>query len=239
MNYLKHLQDIFGNQIEVTEEANYKYNGNGTVCIIKYLQGSNYRDSIIQPIQLVFYTDNISQTKAILDTFTKTYTNAPYTDGLDYINQIYSTPMVLSNFNTVGTNYITQFMVSATLVISSDISDVRQVYIDGELYETTRRTLSYVGGIDSQRKNSSTYLNETLVANGIIRFSFDLISKGDELGNKLRNIRKGLLDINTTFSVKLVYSDNDNEETYSMKCESYTINSENQSLPSISIVFVK
>ena len=116
MNYLKHLQDIFGNQMTITEELNYKYNGNGALCIIKYLQGSNYRESIIQPVQLSVFTNDLPSTKAILDSFTKAYTNVPYTDGLDYINQIYSTPMVLSNFNQVGTNYVSQFIVSPRLL---------------------------------------------------------------------------------------------------------------------------
>ena len=110
--------------------------------------------------------------------------------------------MVLSNFNQVGTNYVSQFIVSATLIISSNVSEIKQVYIDGELYETTRRTISYVGGLDSQRKNSSDYLNESLVSNAILRLSFDLISKGDDLGTKLRQIRQGLLDINTVFELK-------------------------------------
>lgn len=239
MNYLKHLQDIFGNQMKITEELNYKYNGVGTLCIIKYLQGSNYRESIIQPIQLAIYTDDVPSTKAILDTFTKTYTNTPYTDGLEYINQIYSTPMVLSNFNQVGTNYISQFIVSVTLIISSNISDVKQVYIDGELYETTLRNVSYVAGPDSQRKNSATYLNETLIQNGLLRMSFNLISKSDALGTKLRGIRQGTISINTPFTVKMVYTDNGIEEEYVMKCESFIIQSENQLLPSISITFIK
>ena len=48
--------------------------------------------------------------------------------------------------------------------------EIKQVYIDGELYETTRRTISYVGGLDSQRKNSSDYLNESLVSNAILSY---------------------------------------------------------------------
>ena len=239
MNYLKHLQDIFGNQVYVTEEANYRYNGEGIVCIVKYMQGSNYRDSTIQPVQLQFFTVDIPGTKSIIDTFTKTYSNAPYTDGLDYINQIYSTPMVLSNFNQIGTNYVTQFLVSATLIISSNITDIKQVYIDDELYETTVRTVSFTGGVDNQRVNSNTFLNKTVISNGLIRITMSLISKNDSLSDKLRNIRKGLLDINTTFVVKLVYTDNDSEEIYTMKCDSYVINSENQLLPSIQITFIQ
>ncbi len=49
MSYLSYLQGIFGSSITVTNELNNNYNGDGTVVVIKYLQGSIYQDSTIQP----------------------------------------------------------------------------------------------------------------------------------------------------------------------------------------------
>ncbi len=239
MNYLKHLQDIFGDSIKVTEELDYNYKGDGAVCIIKYLQGTNYRDSTIQPIQLSVYTDDLAETKSVLDSFTKTFSNLPYLDGLFYINQIYSTPMVLSNFNQIGATYISQFIISVTLIISQNISDIKMVYIDDDAYETTTRYVSYVAGVDNQRVNNIDFLNNTQVSNGALRIGMTLISKSDTLGSKMRNIRLGKLNINNKFKIKLVYSDNDTVEEYIMKMESHNLNSENQLMPSVSVVFVK
>jgi hypothetical protein len=237
MSYLSHLQSIFGNQATITEELSYEYSGEGILIIIKYLTGSNYRESTVQPIQLAVYTDDVPTTRTLLDTFAKTYNNTPYNDGLDYIQQIYSTPLVLSTFQPTGINYTSQIIVSGTLIISSNVSDIKSVSIDGVDYETTSRILTYVAAPNNKR-DSTTKLNRTRISYASLKFNCTLINKSNVLNTKIRNLRTEVLPIDTTFTIVLTFTDNDATETYKMRLDSHTLNSENQILPILSLSFI-
>lgn len=239
MNYKEYLQGLsYFDGYVITDEVNYQYNGEGNAIVIKYLSGTNFRDSKVQPIQLAIYTTDIVATKQTLDSFTSQLNNSPFYDNTDYIQQIYSTPLLLTPFDPAGTNYIHQFIVSATLLISNNVSEIKKVFIDGVEYETTQRTLTYVGQIDNQRVSSSN-LNTSNVTYGSMQFNCQMINKNNTLSNKIRLLRTNQLDIDTSFAIKLVYSDNDLEENYTMKLNNVTINSENQSLPILALAFVK
>lgn len=237
MSYLSHLQSIFGNQATITEELSYQYDGEGILIIIKYLSGNNYRESTVQPIQLAVYTNDVPTTRTLLDTFAKTYNNTPYTDGLDYIQQIYSTPLVLTTFQPTGVNYTSQLIVSGTLIISSNVSDINSVSIDGVVYETTSRIITYVAMPNSKRDSTKT-LNQSRMSYASLKFNCTLINKSNVLNTKIRNIRTGALAIDTPFTIVLTFTDNDVTETYSMRLDSHTVNSENQILPTLALSFI-
>lgn len=239
MNYKTYLEGLsYFSGYTVTDELNYQYNGSGNALIIKYLNGTNYKDSKVQPIQLAVYTSDLVATKATLDTFTSEKNNAPFYDNTDYVQQIYSTPLLLTPFDPTGTNYTHQFIINVTLLISSNVNEIKQVFIDGIEYETTQRTLSYTAQIDNQR-NANAYLNTSNVTYGSLQFNCQMILKNNSLNNKLKLIRTNLSDLDSSFTIKLVYSANNTEETYTMKLSNMTINSENQSLPILSLSFVK
>jgi hypothetical protein len=237
IDYLKSL-DIF-NGIEITEELNYQYNGASTLIVIKLLSGTNFQNSKVQPIQLFVFTNDVVDTKSLLDIFTASYNNAPFTtDENEYIQQIYSTPMLVTAFDTTGNNYTHQFLVSGSLLVSNNVSEIKQVKIDNVLYETTQRVLSFSAQIDNQRVSSS-FINTSQITYATIKFNCQMIHKNNTLLSKLRGIRSGVLSPNTTFAVKLIYNDNDVEETYDMKIDNFTLTSENQALPILSLSFIK
>jgi hypothetical protein len=66
-----------------------------------------------------------------------------------------------------------------------------------------------------------------------------MINKNNLLLNKIRTIRQGLVSPSSTFALKFVFSDNNTEETHTMVLENAALQSENQSLPVISIAFTK
>lgn len=237
MLYSEYLQSIL-TTVTVTDELTYVHNGNGVAVVVKYLNGTNYRDSVVQPIQLLIYTDDVMTTKAIFDTFTKTYNNVPYIDDFTYVNQLYSTPMVVSNFGQIGNNYASQIIVNGTLIISENISDIKQVLIDGYIVETTLRNITYVASVDNTRVSSAN-LNTSNITQANLKITITILGKAVPLWTKLRRIRTGILDIDTAFEVSLKYTDNDEVETYTMKVDSAAINSENQTLPSATISFIK
>jgi hypothetical protein len=244
MNYLSYLEGIFNtysNEYIITEEINYQYNGSGNAIIIKYLSGTNYKDSKVLPIQLAVYTDSPASIKADLDNFANVSNNSPFYDSetpSTYVQQIYNTPILLTPFDPAGNNYIHQFILSGTLLISSNVSEIKQVKIDNEILETTQRTLGYSSQVDSQRV-SNAYLNQSNITYGSIQFSFQMINKNNVLANKIMGIRTGTQNIDTTFTVELTFSDNNRVETYTMKLLSVSLNSENQSLPILTIQFIK
>lgn len=242
MNYKAYLEGLsYFSGYTVTDELNYQYNGSGNALIIKYLNGTNYISSKVQPIQLAIYTNDLVATKATLDTFTSEKNNQPFYDSqtpTTYVQQIYSTPMLLTPFDPTGNNYTHQFIINATLLISSNVNEIKEVHIDGIEYETTQRTLSYVAQVDNQR-NANAYLNTTNITYGSLQFNCQMILKNNTLNNKLKLIRTDSSDLDTSFTIKLVYSYNNVEETYTMKLNNMTINSENQSLPILSLSFVK
>lgn len=238
MNYLDYLK-LKLPSATITEEVNYVYEGSGLAIQIKYLIGQNYKESIWQPIQLSVYTDDLPTTKALLETFTKAYNNTVMDDdSLDYIMQFYTTPMLLQAMNPMNNNFISQYIVSGTLLISQNISEIKTVKIDGYEVETATRIISYVTRPNNQR-TSSGYLNTSTIENGMVKFTCSMINKNNMACGKARRIRKGLLDINTPFTIELTFSDNDEIETYTMKLDNMSLNSENATLPSITLSFIQ
>jgi hypothetical protein len=238
MNYLSYLQSIFSSYT-VTEEANYNYSGEDTVIVIKYLGGgANYQGSKIQPVQITFYTIDVQTTMNLAKTFAQNYTNISFSDDLEYVSQYYSTPTVLTQFGAQGSNAVSQIIINGNLIISSNVSEIKKVTIDGYEYETTIRKLNYTTLEDSQPKNA-IFINKTNIRGSILQFTCAMINRNNDLGTKARRIRLGILDRDTDFTIKLTYSDNDYEETYTMKLHSYSLDSENQRLPVTAFTFIK
>lgn len=238
MNYRDYLASLL-TWATVTTDVDYRRQEDEHVVIIKEIMGNNYRDTVVKSILLEVHTTDVVATKSLLETFSATYNDTSYTDDFDYVRQFYNTPMVLTNFQFSGENYSSIINVSGTLIISSNISDIKTVLIDGESYETYKRMITFSSVIDNQAPDMTGYINESEVRNGVLKASFNLISRGDSITHKLRSIRRGELPINTTFSIGLIYTDNDDVENYTMRCESHTVDSNNSSLPVLTISFIK
>lgn len=237
MNYVSYLKTIFPDY-EVTDEVNYKWDMTKTALVIKNLTGTNYKDSTIQPVQINVYTTTPATVKEELQNFTKTYNNMPFIENTDYVQQIYSTPMLISSFDNTGNNFGHQFLINVTLIISTNVSDIKEVKIDNVIYETTGRIFSYMATPDNQRV-SENEINTSFMSNATVKFNCSLINKNNSLTTKLRALRQGLIDIDSLFTITLIFSDNATPEVYQMKLDSFSINSENQSLPIISLSFIK
>lgn len=240
MNYLNYIQSIF-TEYEVTDELNYQYNGEGSAIVIKYLNGTVFKDSVIQPIQLSVYTDDLIQAREDLNSFSSTYNNAPFYEGQDYIQQIYGTPMLLTPFDKSGNNYTHNFIIQGTLLISKNVSDIKTIKIDNVEYETTSRIISYITQIDNQRV-SNNRINTSNITYASVKFNCEMINKNDGIGtlySKISAIRSGNLSIDTTFSIQIIFSNNDLTENYVMRLDNAVLNSTNQSLPILSLSFTQ
>lgn len=237
MSYL----DIFKNNAlfdgyTIVDEANANYN-NKTI-IYKELGGELFKDSQVLNIQLVAYSDDIDATKSMLDTFAKTYNATETTIELDYIRQYYNSPVVISNYNVAQTNRVSQIYVYGTLIISSNVSDIKSVKIDGIEYFTTARTLQYTATPDNQKQGINGTLNSSQIKEALLQFNCSLISKGDDLNEKIDRILESNLKVNTTFSVEIIKT-NGKTMAYDMKMVNYSLNSQNSSFPIVTINFIK
>lgn len=236
MNYLDYITSIF-TDYEVVEEAHFNWDGETTTVVIKNLGGGmNYVDASVQPIQLTFYTTDTESMMSEVKLFTKAYTNVSFWDDLEYVMQSYSTPQVLSQFNNA--RLTSQIVVQGTLIISSNVSEIKTVTIDDEPYETTIRKITYTTVEDSDRK-STDYINDTDISRALLTFTCSMVNRNNKVCLKARRIRTGTLSKNTAFTVALTFSDNDIVETYSLKLHSFTIDSQNGTIPVANFEFIK
>lgn len=240
MNYLNYIKSLVPfSTYTCTDEVHYQYNGSGNLLVVKYLSGTNFKDSTVQPVQLVVYTNDIATTKTALETFATTYNNAPFIDGAStYVQQIYSTPFLLTSFEEIGDNFTHQFIINGTLLISENVKEIKKVKIDNVEYETTLRTLTYQSMVDNQ-KIGTAEINTSNITYASIKLALSMIHKVNALSNKLKSIRQGSMSIDTTFSVELIFSDSETSEPITMKLDSYNINSQNTALPILNLSFVK
>ena len=237
MDFLAYLQDYFTGYT-VTPEANFKYGGSGTVLLYKKLGGGqNYLDSIVQPVQIIAHTDDINTAYELLATFAQTKSGTMIVEDLEYIRQSYSTPMVLSTFGSSGSNHTSRIMVNGTLIVSTNLSDITKVEIDGFEYFTTIRKLTYATSPDTQP--DSLRLGTTNVTGSIITFTVGMENKDNDVCVKARRIRLGSLDIDTEFTITLTFSDNEYEEEYTMKLTSYSVDSSNALSPVTVLTFTR
>ena len=236
MDYLSYLQDYFEG-FTVSSELNFSYES-GTVFVLKYLGGGqNYIDSFIQPIQITAHTDDVSTAYTLLSGFAQTKSGTTFSQDLEYVRQSFSTPMGLSSFNGMSKNHTSQIIVNGTLIISSNLSDIKTVNIDGFDYFTTQRKLSYVTKEDTQPDTDR--LGATNIESGMLQFIVAMENKNNDVCSKARQIREGNLNVDNEFTIKLTFSDNDYEEEYTMKLTSFTIDSDNALSPVIVMTFAR
>lgn len=238
MNYKLYLEEIFGSSYEILEEVNIDFDISKTTILIKNLAGLSYRDSVIQPIQLIAHTTDPRGTLEVMQNFARNYTHVSFVQDFDYIAQTYATPYVLESFREMGVNHVSQVILSGTLVISSNIVDIKRVLIDDEEIETTTRPLTYVAYPDNQKRADSN-INTTVVRNAALKFTITGVNKLTDFTNKLRFIRQGVLSEDTVFNIKIYHTDNDYLEEYEMRMVSHVVNSENSVLPILTVEFMK
>jgi hypothetical protein len=236
MKYLEYLENLI--DYTITEDSNYAYQS-GTVVIIKYLAGTNYLGSRVQPVQLAVYTDDVEVARETMQTFAQTYSNTSFKDlDNNYIRQTYQTPFVLNVGQSFGSNYTSQIIVSGILIISTNVSDIKKVEIDGAEIETVDRSIVLSAVNDTQRLGDDSVMES--ISNGYhLTLTVTAINKASELTQKIRQIRRGERTGDVTFSVVVTHEDNDDTESYTMRLVSASLNSSNGVMPSTTYVFIK
>lgn len=236
-NLKKYFASKFPNW-DVVEDINIKWDCGKTMMIVRVTEGGEkYEDGTkIEPIQMMVYTNNLEESKLLLEKFVEENTQKYIRrDSLDII-PTYFPPVVLQEINEDGSAYYYTLMSTGILQISSNIDDIKEVWIDEVKYPTTNRVLSYNALADTQNDNVNVTYCKSIMRVSQTQFSATLVSKANRLRNKLRSLRSHDLGPDVDFTIKLVYTDNF-EETYTMKCLNHTMSSENGQMPSLQISF--
>lgn len=230
-----YIKGMFGDKYIVKEELNY--DPSEDTIIIRSLQGTNFKGSTVQPIQLEVYTDNTNEAMRDMSLFATTSTSEVITGGLTYIKMAFGTPQVFNVFVAQGTQQVSTVVLNGTLIISSDIQDVKDVIIDGNSVHFDQITDSYSALEDNVKLYDDIFPNTRITA-AINKITLNTISKNSPLMAKIRNIRKGLLAPDVLFNIKLIYLD-ETELEFTMKLGSYATIVSGSNIPSATVVFTQ
>ena len=242
MKLINYLKEQLPKDWVLTEELNINWDGETTIGILKMQTGTKYQDSVVQPFQLIVMTDNVIDAKAELESFiTKNQNQFFISDFINYCKQYYYKPVIPTVATPTGNMLTSQIILTGTLIVSQNVSDIKAAYIDGELIKITTSAINFSSQGEGHvyPLRNTTALAETKQKASAVSFQITFINKNNSFGEKLRLLRQGKLSINTLFDLKLVFTDNDSEEEYKCVISSYAINSENGTLPVATVVFTK
>ena len=227
------LDELTASSIEVVDELDFKLNTDIKV-IIKYLTGTIYKGTRIQPIQLYVLNDNLEEAKMLLETFTETYSQSREKIDFNYFKQVYTTPVVLDNFMQIKNRQMSALYISGTLTILEGVVDINKVTIDDEELNVIDTQEHYI--VQATTKKVAT---EELSYNKkqTATYSLQLSIKNDRsvFCNKLKRIRHGLLEGNNKFKVDIYYDDEDLPITNNMVVIDHNLMTSESSIPIVSV----
>lgn len=229
MNYLNYLKENLSGEFNtITEETNF--NTRGDTLVYKKFTGTNFYSSRVLPIQLEVYTNDINKYMGVLSSFASSNTSTTIIQGLSYAKQSFQTPQVLNQWNERNADYVATIILNGTLIISDNISDIKEVYIDNEFIEYSTVDLVYaaVADLDSLWGED---IGSSVIREGNNSLTISTISKNTALNQKIKNIRKGLISANAVFEIELRYIENDEIEKYDMKLTGAALSSSNENMP--------
>ena len=247
MKYIDYVRETLQSytdryNIVVVEEIDNNYNpkDNDIIVVYKKLAGAVNGNVRFMPIQFEVYSANneVNDTMEIFNRFVDEKSNTSFVLGLDYMKQDYNTPVDMTNFLEVGSGFRAYIYVSGTLMITSNISDVKGIKINGKEINYTNVAITYVAQA-TQSKKSGDNLQTSMLSNANLQITITGFCNADVFNSQLSLIRQGVLSPNTEFSVELTFTDNDFIETYNCRVINYTKQYDITNPPTKVVVFVR
>ena len=216
------LQELTETKIIVVNEVDFNFTSDddAITVVIKNLPGTVNGNVKFMPVQFDIYSSlDVQETKDIFDKFVYTYSNSYMNLGLDFYKQDYNTPAVSTNFLQIGTTK-SYLYVTGTLLITTDVSDVKEVWIDNKLINHLQCDVIYSASFNPAKASGEDFV-ETELDSVSLTMVLRMFCQNDVFSQQLKLIRRKQLSPNHEFHVKLVYNDGD-EEIHKMKAISYT-----------------
>lgn len=236
-SYVKRLQTIFENRFLVFEEEKIDYNTGKDICLVKNYSSINYKSCIQFGLQLEFYTNDIPKTMKELSLWSWEQNETSFAiENYPYVKQLVTQPVNNSNFIQVHENYIGTIVLTVTLLASFNLTDVKEIYIDNELFNPNQITLSYNTTPDNQRNNTEE-LNSTIINESNLQCQVVFPCDNTNFMKKVRSIMFGKINKNSDFVVKLIYTD-DEEYELSFKLINESLNAQRGVLTTTSVTLM-
>ena len=208
-NYLQEkLQALTDLSVKVVDELDFKLESDIKV-IIKYLTGTIYQDTLLQPMQLYVITDKFEEARFLLQAFVETYSQTRDRFEFKYFKQMYNTPVVLENFMPIKNKQSNALYVNATLTILGDVVDISKIEIDDEEIKFIDAQEHYIVQTSTQ-KIAGEELSYSKKQTALYSLAIICKNSNNVFLRKVKQIRHGLLSGNNQFNVKIYFG---------MKCQ--------------------
>lgn len=236
-SYINRLQTIFSTRFSVFDEEKIDWNTGNDICLVKNYNSVNFVKSIQFGLQLEFYTTDVSKTMKDLSVWSWEQNETTFAlDDFPYVKQYVTQPINNSNFIQVHRNYVGTIVLTVTLMASFNLVDIKEIYIDNELFNPNQITFSYNTVADNQRDNDEE-LNSTIINGSNLQCQVVFPCDNTNFMKKARNIMFGVLSKNSDFVIKIVFTDDIEFET-SFKMSSKSLNKQTGVLTTDSITLV-
>lgn len=205
----------YGLNFEISNEQAFaklkSFDPNTIYIIIKYLGSSIEYDIETQPIQIMCIAEqnSLDLSRDILDTYAKKFNWSVKLDletGF-YLKQEYSSPVVLSNFNSVGYGYRSVIYLTATFYMMENVIDLEELEIDEGHYKPLSFSLTYQMAGNTQPVGDE-YLSKTVKNSSTLSISMTVQMLNNDFVNKVLQIANGDLSGNTEFDFSFYIGDN-------------------------------
>jgi hypothetical protein len=220
--------------------------------VLKVVTGSVLTNSVVYPVQIMVFSEvgSVEYARTLIDTFAKNKSmttfsvidNSTNPATMIYYKQMYSTSVIMSNFNRTPDGLRSMLFLGGTVVVTKNINDISYITIrKGTDTATTIKFMSfaftYTVTPDSQRV-SGEELNVTKkkLANQMLSFTTNNLSS--QFFTDVYNIASGSLSGNTAFEVKLYRGTEASPilvSTFSMILLDYSLTSTPNELPILTI----
>lgn len=221
---------------KIIDEINF--NNDGECLVIKKLTGTNFKSAVIQPIQLQAYVRDINKYVEILREFAQNNTGITYNLGRTQIKMSYETPQLLNVWSEINDNYQATVVVNGIFIISQDISDIKEIKIDGELVDFDTAILTYAGAVNTRKPRNENKTKSQIIG-GVNNLTINLISKVSPVLQKVRRVRRGDDILNIEFNIEITYIDDDYTENYIMVLSGAGIEASNSNMPLMTLTFTE
>lgn len=248
MSYKEYIQEALESyvtdneyKISVVEEVDFNYNpdDNEIVVVYKELAGSVVGNVKFMNIQFnVFSSANeVNYTKEILNSFVADYSNTSVTLGLDHYKQDYNTPIDLTNFNEVGHTQRAMFLITGTLLVTSNISDIKRVRINNIDINYTNVNISYTAQPHSYLVSSENLMRHS-ATNPNLQINIVAYIQNDSFNTLISLLKTNQKGANDTYTIELTYVDGNRVETYTCSIYSLSENYDITNPPTRNVVFM-
>jgi hypothetical protein len=237
MNYKEWLQKTLGDMLkarddrinlQVYEHSNAKFTGGVYDCsiVINDLGGTTDNNDIsVLPVQLMCLScgqldeDGNENTTydifyEVLKEFCQSYNRqSMILNDFDYYRMTYVLPLPINPLEADSATFRMNFVVSGTLTISQNISDISKIRIYNQEVPFLIARLTYATTLSSSKKMNQV-LTRNRVTNSSLTLSIDCYNRNNVLGNIFKSLRNENRTSNQSIKCNIIFNDGQEEEHY-------------------------